>query len=119
MEKFLFLSEPWADARLGQRCIQVVLQIVVGRRQRKAILSKNSPAHGVVEGLWWLVCFTLEFQEWNKGKKGVACSNILWMTSESFSHDGVLDSCVIWRNETNLGKARCLYIDCHEGSLLN
>ena len=60
--------------------------------------------------------FRLEFQGWNKGKKGVAYSNILWMMSESFSHDGVLDPCVIWRNETNLGKARCLYTGSHEGS---
>ena len=59
--------------------------------------------------------FTLEFQGWNKGKKGMACSNILWMMSESFSQDGVLDLCVIWRNETNLGKARCLYIGSHRG----
>ena len=49
-------------------------------------------------------------------KKGVAYSNILWMMSESFSHDGILDSCVIWRNGTNLGKARCLCIGSHEGS---
>ena len=37
----------------------------------------------------------------------------------SFSHDGVLDSCVIWQSETNQGKARCLYIGSHEGSWLN
>ena len=43
--------------------------------------------------------FRLEFQGWNKG---VACSNILWMMSESFSHDGVLDSCMIWRSKRNL-----------------
>ena len=41
------------------------------------------------------------------------------MMSESFSHDGVLDSCVIWQSETNLGKARWLYIGSHEGSWLN
>ena len=28
--RFLFLSELWADLRLGQRFIQVVLQIVLG-----------------------------------------------------------------------------------------
>ena len=41
------------------------------------------------------------------------------MMSMSFSHDGVLESCVIWQSETNLGKARCLYIGSHEGSWLN
>ena len=46
----------------------------------------------------------------------MAYSKILWIMSESFSHDGVLDSCVIWHSETNLGKARCLYIGSHEGS---
>ena len=51
-----------------------------------------------------------------KEKKGVAYSKILWMVSMSFSHDDVLDSCVIWQSETNLGKARCLYIGSHEGS---
>ena len=61
------------------------------------------------------------FLDWSsedgiKEKKGVAYSNILWMMSESFSHDGILDSRVIWRNETNLGKARCQYIGSHEGS---
>ena len=49
----------------------------------------------------------------------MAHSKILWMMSMSFSHDGVLDSCVIWQSETNLGKARCLYIGSHEGSWLN
>ena len=34
----------------------------------------------------------------------MACSNILWMMSESFSPDDVLDSCVVWRSETNLEK---------------
>ena len=58
----------------------------------------------------------MEFRGWNKSKKGVAYSNILWMMSESFSHDDVLDSYVILRNETNQGKARCLYIGSHEGS---
>ena len=38
------------------------------------------------------------------------------MMSETFSHDGVLDSYVIWRSESNLGKARCLYIGSHESS---
>ena len=52
-------------------------------------------------------------------KKGVAYSNILWMMSESFSHDGVWDSWVIWRNETNMEKARCLYIGSHEGCWLD
>ena len=52
---------------------------------------------------------------WNKGKKGVACSNILWI-SESFSPDDVLDLCVIWRSEMNLEKARCLYLSSHKGS---
>ena len=80
---------------------------------KEAILSKNSPVHEVVEGLWWLLFFTLEFKGRNKD---VAYSNILWMMSESYSHDDVLDSCVIWRNETSLGKARCLYIGSHEGS---
>ena len=46
----------------------------------------------------------------------MAYSKILWIMSESFSHDGVLDSYVIWQSETNLGKARCLYIGSHEGS---
>ena len=46
-------------------------------------------------------------------------TNILYMMFESFSHDDVLDSCVIWRNETNLEKARCLYLDSHEDSWLN
>ena len=54
-----------------------------------------------------------------KEKKGVAYSNILWIMSVSFSHDDVLDSCVIWQNETNPGKARCLYIGSHEDSWLN
>ena len=54
-----------------------------------------------------------------KEKKGVAYPNILWMMSESFSQDGVLDSCVIWWSETNLEKVRCLYIGSHEGSWLN
>ena len=49
----------------------------------------------------------------------MAYSKILWMMSESFCHDGVLDSCVIWQSETGLGKARCLYIGSHEGSWLN
>ena len=49
----------------------------------------------------------------------MAYSNILGMMFESFSHDDVLDSCVIWQNETNQGKARCLYIGRHEGSWLN
>ena len=80
---------------------------------KKAILSKNLLAHEAVEGLWWLLFFTLEFQGRNKG---MTYSNILWMMSESFSHDSDLDSCVIWRNKTNLGKARCLYIGSHEGS---
>ena len=113
------MSESWADVRLEQRFIQVVLQIVVGRRQRKQFCRRIRPAHGVVEGLWWLVFSHWEFQGWNKGKKGVACSNILWVMSEPFSHDGVLDSYVIWRNETNLGKVRCQYIGSHEGSCLN
>ena len=39
--------------------------------------------------------------------------------SVSFSYDGVLDSFVIWQSETDLGKARCLYIGSHEGSWLN
>ena len=34
----------------------------------------------------------------------MAYSNILWMMSESFSHDGVLDSRVIWRNESGKGE---------------
>ena len=64
------------------------------------------------------------FLDWSsedgrKVKKGVAYSNILWMMSESFSHDDVLDSYVILRNETNQGKARCLYIGSHECSWLN
>ena len=46
----------------------------------------------------------------------MAYSKILWMMSKSFSHDGVLDSCVIWQSETDLGKARCLYIGSQEGS---
>ena len=41
---------------------------------------------------------------WDKGKKGVACSKILLVMSESFSPDDVLDLCVIWRSETNLEK---------------
>ena len=41
------------------------------------------------------------------------------MMSMSFSHDDVLDSCVIWQSETDLGKARCLYIGSQEGSWLN
>ena len=65
------------------------------------------------------IFFRLEFRGWNKSKKGVAYSNILWMMSESFSHDDVLDSYVILRNETNQGKARCLYIGSQEGSWLN
>ena len=93
----LFLSELVADARLGQRFIQVG--------------SDGFFADGKRSNY-----FRLEFQGWNKRKKGMACSNILWMMSESFSHDDVLDSCVIWRNETNLGKVRCLYIGSHEGS---
>ena len=58
--------------------------------------------------------FRWEFQGWNKG---VAYSNILWMMSGSISHDDVLDSCMIWRSETNLGKVRCLYIGSHESKL--
>ena len=53
---------------------------------------------------------------WNKGKKGVACSNILWMMPGSFSPD---DSCVVRRSEMNLEKAKCLYLSTHEGSWLN
>ena len=64
------------------------------------------------------------FVDWSsedgiKVKKGVANSSILCMMSESFSHDDVLDSYGILRNETNQGKARCLYIGSHEGSWLN
>ena len=64
------------------------------------------------------------FLDWSsedgiKKKKSEAYSNILWMMSESFSHYDVLDSYVILRNETNQGKARCLYIGSHEGSWLN
>ena len=110
----------WASRglRLGQRFIQVVLQIVVGRRQRSNSIEEFS-------GPWncWRPVvaniFRLEFQGWNKGMKSVACFNILWVMSKSFSHDGVLDSCVIWQSETNLGKARFLYIGSHEGSWLN
>ena len=46
----------------------------------------------------------------------MASSNMLWMMSESFSPDDVLDSCVVWRREMNLEKARCLYLCSHEGS---
>ena len=56
---------------------------------------------------------------WNKGKNGVAGSNILWMMSGFFSPDNFLDSCVIRRWEPDLEKARCLYLSCHEGSWLN
>ena len=64
------------------------------------------------------------FLDWSsengiKVKKGVAYSYILWMMSESFSHNDVLDLYVILRNETNQGKARCLYIGSHEGYWLN
>ena len=38
---------------------------------------------------------------------------------QNFSHDDVLDSCVIWQSETDLGKTRCLYICRPEGSWLN
>ena len=46
----------------------------------------------------------------------MACSNILWMMSESFSPDDVLDSCVVWRSKMNLEKAMCLYFGSHKGS---
>ena len=46
----------------------------------------------------------------------MACSNILWMMSGSFSLDVVLDSYVIRRSETNLEKARFRYLSSHEGS---
>ena len=39
---------------------------------------------------------------WNKGKKGVACSNIFWMISESLSRDEVLNSNVVSGIEMNL-----------------
>ena len=54
------------------------------------------------------------FLVWSS-KDGIK-EKILWIMSESFSPDGVLDSCVIWQSETDLGKARCLYIGSHEGS---
>ena len=114
----LFLRESVTDARIGQTFIQLDKDCcwVDGK---ETILSKNSPAHEAVEGLFGFYFFRLEVRGWNKSKKGVAYSNILWMMSESFSHDGVLDSYVILRNETNQGKARCLYIGSHEGSWLN
>ena len=49
----------------------------------------------------------------------MACSNVLWMMTESFSQDDVLDLCVVWRSEMNLEKVRCLYLRSHEGSLIN
>ena len=93
--RFLFLSESWADERLGQIFIQVVLQFVLGRRLKKKFYRE---IHRPMESL--KACGGQYFQigvpsRWNEGKKGVACSNILWMKSESFSQDDVLDSCVI------------------------
>ena len=46
----------------------------------------------------------------------MAGSHILWMMYGSFSPDDVLDSCVIQLSETNLEKARCLYLSSYEGS---
>ena len=95
------MSESWADARLGQRFIKSVTDGFI-------YLFIFFFADGKRNNY-----FRRESQGWNKS---VAFSNILWMMSESFSHDGVLDSCVIWRNETNLEKVRCLYIGSHEVS---
>ena len=58
-------DESVADARLGQTVIQVVLQNVVGYTANKAILSKISPAHEAVKGLWWLL-----FLDWSS-KDGI------------------------------------------------
>ena len=69
--------------------------------------------------LWWPIFQIGVASWWNKGKKGVACSNILWMMSESFSSDDVLDSCVVWQCEINLEIKRRIYLSCYEGSWLN
>ena len=63
LEGFCF-EESVADVRVGQTFIQGDLQIVL-----KAILSKNSPTHEAVEGLFGFYFFSLEFRGWNKRKK--------------------------------------------------
>ena len=90
------------------------LRLLRGRRQTKQFYRSMKLLRAYLASIF----FSLEFRGWNKRKKA-------WPTPKfygwclSFSHDDVLNSCVIWQSETNLGKARCLYIGSHEGSWLN
>ena len=117
--KYLFSSESWADSRLGQRFIQVLLRIVLGHTVRS-----NSIEEFPIPWICWRLVvariFRLEFQVdgINERKAWTAPVCCGWCLG-SFSPDDVLDSCVIRRNETNLEKARCLYLCSHESPWLN
>ena len=119
--KFLFSSESWADSRLGQWFIQVVLQIVLGHTVRS-----NSIEEFTVLWICWRLLggggriFRLELQVDGIKERKVWPAPICcgWCLG-SFSPDYVLDTCVIRRSETNLEKAMCLYLSSLEGSWLN
>ncbi len=57
-------EESWADARMGQTFIQWIYRLLL-----KAILSKNSPTHEAVEGLFGFYFFSWSSEDGIKEKR--------------------------------------------------
>ena len=80
----LLLRKSVADARIGQTFIQLVWDCWWVDGKESNSIEEFAGPWSCWGPIWFLFFFSLEFRGWNKRKKGVAYSKILWIMSDVF-----------------------------------